>query len=138
MLAVTRGLKHRFRILQFSRQMKRDAYFGEIFVFKDVLYGTYIATPWVHSPGYWGLNPGISNLVQYAIPKELGFAISHLLTAFGIPGTVCSSLRRGAGNHRWPRFSGERETGGHGPSANAQRHVSFFGNRGGGNKIAEG
>ena len=65
MLAVTRGLKRRFRILQFSRQMKRDAYFGEIFVFKDVLYGTYIATPWVHSPGYWGLNPGISNLVQY-------------------------------------------------------------------------
>ena len=49
MLAVTRGLKRRFRILQFSGQMKRDAYFAEIFVFKDVLYGTYIATPWVHS-----------------------------------------------------------------------------------------
>jgi hypothetical protein len=65
MSPVTRGLKHRLRILQFSRQMKRDAYFGDIFVFKNVLYGTYIAAPWVHSPGYWGLNPGISNLVQY-------------------------------------------------------------------------
>jgi len=53
MSPVTSGLKHRFRI-QFSRQMKRDAYFGEIFVFKNVLYGTYVATPGVHSPGYCG------------------------------------------------------------------------------------
>jgi hypothetical protein len=44
---------------------ERDAYFGEIFVFTDVLYGTYIATPGVHSPGYRGLNPGISGLARH-------------------------------------------------------------------------
>ena len=37
MSPVTRGLKHRFRILQFSRQMKRDAYFGEFLFSKRAI-----------------------------------------------------------------------------------------------------
>src|SRR6266478_868342 len=55
MSPVTRGLKQRSGFFSF----------GEIFVFTDVLHGTYIATPGVPSPGYRGLNPGISGLAHH-------------------------------------------------------------------------
>jgi hypothetical protein len=73
---------------------ERATYFGEIFVFTHVLYGTYIATPGVHSHGYRGSESGTSGLEDF-IMRYLDRCIGLLILASAIaaPTAIMASPR---------------------------------------------
>ena len=133
---VTRRLKQRFRISRISRQMKETLISGKILLsltcctahtsrrlgyivpaIGPITRTAPTGATWKHSTGVifgaLGVMPGLAMEIRQrcnvAIPKELGFAIPHIYTAFGIPSSERSPLRCGAGNRRRPRFSDERE-----------------------------